>query len=88
MNSISNSKIGSKIGVVLGGLVLLLVGLSVLSLWATRTTKQQGAILVQRLTKARLADRVESETLAIALDLSRMYVGKKATSDLVQDVDY
>ena len=58
MTSISNMKIGKKITLVLGAIVLLLAGLSGLSLWGIRTNEKLAVTLVQRLTKARLAEQV------------------------------
>ncbi len=58
MTSITNMKIGRKIGLVLGGVSILLAGLSALSLWGIHTNGQLAATLVQRLTKARLAQTV------------------------------
>lgn len=40
----------------------------------------------QRLTKARMAERVESETSGIASDLAKMIIAKKAPTDLVDDI--
>ena len=86
MTSISNMKIGSKIALVLGGVVLVLTGLSALSLWGTSTNEKIAATLVQRLTKARLAERIGANTSAIALDLGRMIIDKKASEDLVNQI--
>jgi methyl-accepting chemotaxis protein len=86
MTSISNLKIGKKIALVLGGVVLLLAGLSTLSLWGTRTSEQMGVTMNQRLTKARLAERVDADTTAVAADVARMIIEKKTTGDLGNDV--
>ena len=56
MTSISNMKIGKKIALVLGGIVLLLAGLSALSLWGIAPTNKLAVTMAQRLTKARLAE--------------------------------
>jgi methyl-accepting chemotaxis protein len=79
-------KIGRKISLVLGGIVLLLAGLSSLSLWGTHTNEQMAVTVVQRLTKARLAEKVAGDTSAIALNLGRMIIEKKASEDRVNDV--
>jgi methyl-accepting chemotaxis protein len=86
MTSISNIKIGRKIGIVLGGVSLLLAALSALSMWGIRTSEQMAVMVNQRLTKARLAERVDSDTTAIAVDIQKMMLEKKATGDLVNDV--
>jgi methyl-accepting chemotaxis protein len=81
MTALSNMKIGNKIGLVLGGVVLLLAGLCTVALWGARANEQMTAILVQRLTKARLAEAVEGNTSAIAQQLGRMIVARKSNSD-------
>ena len=58
--SISNLKIGKKIAAVLGGIVLLLTGLSGLSLWANHTTERLANASLNRLTKSKLAEQVSS----------------------------
>src|SRR5579863_7614082 len=85
MTSISNLKIGKKIAAVLGGIILVLAGLSALSIWGTSANEKQSVTLIQRLTKARLAERIESDSTAIALDIERMIVQKRAASDLMSD---
>lgn len=86
MTSISNIKIGNKIALVLGGIILLLTGLSALSLWGNHTTEQATKVLIERLTKARLAERVESDTMGIAADLGKAMVAKKMSSELTADI--
>ena len=86
MTSISNMKIGRKIATVLGGIVLLLAGLSALSLWGTSTNERQALLMNQRLTKARLAEEVDADTWAIAADVEKMVLNKKASSEIVDDV--
>jgi methyl-accepting chemotaxis protein len=86
MNFISNIKIGKKIALVLGGIVFILACLSVLSLWGTSTEKQLAVTLVQRLTKARLAEKIDGDTAAIAASLGRVIVEKKATDDLLNNI--
>jgi methyl-accepting chemotaxis protein len=87
MTSITKLKIGKKIAAVLGGIVLVLAGLSALSLWGISANEKQSLTLVQRLTKARLAERIEGDTSAIALDIGAMVIRKKAANDLVNDRD-
>ena len=81
MTSISNMKIGKKIALVLGGVVLLLAGLSALSLWGIRTNEQAAMTLAQRLTKARLAGSIQGDTSAITMNLARMVLSGKRSSE-------
>jgi methyl-accepting chemotaxis protein len=86
MTSISNMKIGRKIAFILGGIILLLTGLSALSLWGTSTNQKAATTLVQRMTKARLAATVEAETSAVTAAIERMVIEKKASEELVNEV--
>src|ERR1035438_2687218 len=86
MTSISNIKIGRKIAFILGGIILLLTGLSALSLWGTSTNQKAATTLVQRMTKARLAATVEAETSAVTAAIERMVIKKKASDELVSEV--
>jgi methyl-accepting chemotaxis protein len=86
MMSITNMKIGRKIATVLGGVVLVLIGLSTLSLWGTRTNEQNAVIMNQRLTKARLAEKAEGETAEVISALGRMIIAKKASSELMDEI--
>jgi len=86
MKNFTNLKIGKKLGFTLGGIIFLLVSLSTLSLWAIHTNEKLGAAMVQRLTKARLSEKVEGDTSAIAMDLERAIINKKVTDDLANDV--
>jgi len=86
MISISNMKIGKKIGLVLGGIVLLLTGLSVLSLWGMRSNEQLAVTLAQRLTKARLAGTVQGDTSAITMEMARMVLDGKQNNEIVDHV--
>jgi methyl-accepting chemotaxis protein len=79
-------KIGKKIAVVLGGVVLLLAGLSTLALWGTSTNQKMATALVQRLTKARLAERIGGDTSTVALNLGRMIIEKKATEEMLTQI--
>ena len=80
MTSLSNIKIGRKIALVLGGIVLLLAGLSVLSLWGTSSNEKASTTVVQRLTKARLAEVITGESAAVAQALGTLVLAGK-TSD-------
>jgi methyl-accepting chemotaxis protein len=86
MISISNMKFGKKIGLVLGGIVFLLAGLSALSLWGINTNEKLATTLVQRLTKARLAEKVEGDTAAVAMNLGRIIIEKRVKEDLANRI--
>jgi methyl-accepting chemotaxis protein len=79
-------KIGKKITLVLGGIILLLAGLSGLSLWGTHTNEALAVTLVQRLTKARLAGTVEGDTSAITMNLAKMILSGKRDNATVEHV--
>ena len=81
MTSISNMKIGKKITLVLGVVMLLLAGLSAVSLWGIRTNEKAAITLAQRLTKARLAGSVQGDTSAITMNLARMVLSGKRSSE-------
>ena len=83
MTSISNIKIGRKIALVLGGTVLLLTGLSALSLWGIHANEKATVTLIQRLTKARLAEEIQGYTAATGKNKAQMIIEKNAGSDLV-----
>jgi methyl-accepting chemotaxis protein len=86
MTSLSNIKIGRKIALVLGGIVLLLGGLSVLSLWGSATNEKMASAMRQRLTKARLAERITGENGEIGQTIGRMIVEKKVTEELLNSI--
>lgn len=89
MTLLSNMKIGKKIGVVLGAVLLLMTALSVLSLWALQTIDKNNVTLVQRLTKARLAGDVAGDTSTLAQRVGIMVLSGKMTDDdakRIQDV--
>ena len=86
---ISNMKIGKKITLVLGVVMLLLAGLSAVSLWGIRTDEKAAITLAQRLTKARLAGSVQGDTSAITMNLAKMVLsGKRSseTADRIQEL--
>jgi nitrogen fixation/metabolism regulation signal transduction histidine kinase len=86
MTAISNLRIGRKITLVLGGIVVTLAGLAALSLWTTHTNELQAAILFQRLTEARLAEQIDGDTAAIGTDLGQVIVEKKAAENLLAEI--
>jgi methyl-accepting chemotaxis protein len=83
MTSISNMKIGKQIALVLGANVLLLAGLSALSLWGIRASESLTADVKDRVGKAHLVDIIATETLALGQNTGRIVVGKQATDELV-----
>jgi methyl-accepting chemotaxis protein len=81
--SIANLKIGRKIACVLGGITLVLIGLSVLSLWGLSTGERLAADSIDRLTESRLAESIAGDTAAIGQavgkDVGNMILGEKAS---------
>jgi len=86
MISLSNIKIGRKIALVLGGTVLLLTGLSALSLWGMHANEKASVTLIQRLTKARLAEAVAGDVSAIVQNIGTMILEKDTPSDTVNKI--
>jgi len=86
MKSLSNMKIGRKIGLVLGAIVLLLVGLSALSLWGSRSSEQRMALMIQRATKGRLAEVVTGETAAVGQAIGRMVIAGRVSDDVLAQI--
>jgi methyl-accepting chemotaxis protein len=86
MISLSNMKLGKKITLVLGGAILLLVGLSGLSMWAIGTNQNLAETLVKRLTKARLAATIAGDTSAIAQNMGKMILAKGTADDVVSRI--
>jgi methyl-accepting chemotaxis protein len=84
--NISNMKIGKKIACVLGGILLVLIGLSALSLWGLRSSEQLGVGVSQRLTKARLAGAIQGDTSAITMYLAKMIMAGKKDSEAVNQI--
>ncbi len=81
MKSISNVKIGRKISFVLGAIVVLLAGLSGLSIWGIRSSEALASDSIDRLTKSKLAATVGGDTAAIAQTLGSMVLDKKTNED-------
>jgi methyl-accepting chemotaxis protein len=86
MRSISNIKIGKKISLVLGGIVLLLSGLAALALWGLRSGEKLTEDTIQRLAKSHLASSIASEQANISIDIGKMVLAKKADPALVEEV--
>ncbi len=87
MTSVSNIKIGKKIALVLGGVVLLLAGLSGLALWGNHANESLGSVVDQRRTMARLALQTEGDTAAIAMALGTVIINKKVDPDILKQMD-
>jgi methyl-accepting chemotaxis protein len=83
VTSISNIGIGRRISLVLGGIVLLLAGLSVLAVWALRTSERLATDTVDRITKASLAETIAGESSEIAQNIGKMIMAKEASEDIV-----
>jgi hypothetical protein len=86
MTSISNVKIGRKIGFVLGSTIALLAGLSALSLWALRSNEKMAQESVDRLTTARLAETIAGESSAISQFMGKMIIAKTTVDDIVNQI--
>ncbi len=87
MTSISNIKIGKKISLVLGANVVLLAALAALSLWGFSYSQKMTATMIQRLTKARLAEQIGGDTAVVALNLGKMIVDKKTSSAYLEEIE-
>ena len=83
---ISNLKIGRKITLALGGITLILAGLSTLSLWGSSTNERLAATLVRALTKARLLEMVDGGSVALAMNIEKIVIEKKVTNDLMKQI--
>lgn len=83
---LANAKIGKKMTVVLGGIVLLLAALSALSLWGNSVNARLTHDTVERLTKARLAQEIAADTNAIAERVERMANARKLDDKLMGEI--
>jgi methyl-accepting chemotaxis protein len=86
MRLLSNIKIAKKIGLVLGGIILLLIGLSALSIWGLRIGERLTEDTIERLAKSQLAATIASEQANISIDIGKMVLAKKADQALVKEV--
>ena len=86
MTSISNIRIGRKIGLVLSGIVLLLIGLSTLALWGEHSGQSLTEDTIDRLSQAELANSIASEQANISIDMGKMVLAKKATDPLLNEM--
>jgi methyl-accepting chemotaxis protein len=89
MKSLSNVPIGRKIALVLGAAVLLLAGLSALSLWGLGLGQKLTEDSIERFTKAQLAATIASEQANISVDMGKMVIAKSASPALLKEIaDY
>jgi methyl-accepting chemotaxis protein len=79
-------KIGKKIAAVLGGIVLVLVGLSALSLWGMRTNQQRALEMFKSLTEARLSTSVEADVSTVVQKVQKMVLEKKTDSATLSQI--
>jgi methyl-accepting chemotaxis protein len=86
MKTIANIKIGKKIGFVLAATIVLLAGLSALSLWALHFNEHMAQESVDRLTSARLAETIAGESAAISQYMGKMIIAKTTVDDLVNQI--
>jgi methyl-accepting chemotaxis protein len=89
MKSFSDIRIGRKLAIVLGGMVLLVAGLCLTALWALQTTERLTADSVERLRKARLTEVIRGMQAEVNYAVARMVFEKKANPEqLSQIADY
>jgi methyl-accepting chemotaxis protein len=86
MTSVSNIRIGRKIGLVLAGIVVLLVGMSMLALWGQHSSQQLTEDTIERLSEAQLAGTIASEQANISIDMGKMVLAKNATNPLLNEI--
>jgi len=83
--SLSNLKIHKKIALVLGGIILITVALSTLSLWTSFTAERLAADSLSRMTKSKLAATVAAENAAIGQDVATMVASQNTSEDLLRE---
>jgi methyl-accepting chemotaxis protein len=86
MKMLSNMKIGKRLAVVLGGIVMLSASLSLLTLWGISSSEHTSTLLVQRLTQARLAEDIDLDTTVIFVDSAKMLIAKKTSEELLNEI--
>ena len=83
-------KIGRKIALVLGGITLVLIGLSALSLWGLGTSERLAADSIDRLTKSRIAETIAGDSAAIGqtvgTDVGNMILGEKISEESAKKI--
>jgi len=89
MKSFSNIRIGRKISLVLGAAVLLLAGLSALSLWGLGLGQRLTEDSIDRFTNAQLAASIASEQANVSIDMGKMVLARNASPALLNEIaDY
>lgn len=82
---LANIKIGKKIGLGLGGTVLLLTGLSALSLWGLRVSQRLTEDTIERLAESQLAATIASEQANISIAAGKMVLAKNPSEALLKE---
>jgi methyl-accepting chemotaxis protein len=86
MMSLFRMKIGRQITLVLGGITLLVLGLSALSLWGLATNERLTADSLECSTRSRQVETIAGETAAIAQNIGQMIMTKETNPDLVSEI--
>jgi methyl-accepting chemotaxis protein len=79
-------KIGKKIGLVLGGIVVILTGLSALSLWGISANERLAADAADLLAQARLAEVIAGTDANINATVGKMVYDKKVSEDFLNQM--
>ena len=85
MTLISNIRIGRKIALVLGGTVLLLGGLSAVSLWGLGISETLTEDTLDRLAMSQLAATIASEQANISVAVGKMVVARSVPEALAKE---
>jgi methyl-accepting chemotaxis protein len=83
LRHISRMKIGQQITVVLGGIALLLAGLSILSVWGLTASERLAADSLDCSSRSRLVESIAGETAAIGQNIAQMIMTKATNPDIV-----
>ena len=86
MDSISNLRIGSKITLVLGGIVVILAGLSLLSLWGIHTSERLAAESVDHLRNSMLVETIAGDSSGIAENIAKLIMTKETNPEIVNQI--
>jgi methyl-accepting chemotaxis protein len=86
ISSISNIRLGKKIALILGGVILFLLGLSGLSMWAIGTDQRLAETVLKRMAKSRLAATISGDTAAIAQNMGKMIMAKETADNVVSKI--
>lgn len=85
MKSFLDIKIGKKITLVLGGIVLLLTSLATVSLWGIHTIEQLTQDSLGHLAMSQSAQKIAAEQANISIDFGKMVLAKTASETLVKE---